>query len=164
MISVRPRSPRPPRRRAVAVSGLLLTVGLGSCDTTPLGPLFSEVSLAVEPNPAVATASTMAEFSWQTTFTVTATEMVGISATIDGIVVDVFEASGGVATSEDPADSTFFATQSTYALPGSGQVAMPLVVDYILPGGGREAVIEVAVRLLDTGNVRQTETIELLVR
>jgi len=134
----------------IAGAAVLGMTACGGEDTTTgaTGP-FMEVALAVTPDPIIATASDDAEFEWMATYTVTLTESGGLGGTISAIGATLNEASGGIEVITDGELTRSTGNGPSDRLEAGGTAAIEFVTYYTLPGGGREALIDVTVQVQD---------------
>jgi hypothetical protein len=134
----------------MAGAAALGMVACGGEDTTTgaTGP-FMEVALTVTPNPITAAASDDAEFEWMATYTVTLTESGGLGGTISAVGAALNEASGGIEVITDGELTRSTANGPSDRLEAGGTAELSFVTYYTLPGGGREALIDVTVQVQD---------------
>ena len=134
-----------------------------ACTSTPTSPTTALITITAAPNPVVAVASPVAGFTWRATFTATVTESAGTAVTVNNIGADVKEASNGIPVTTGGTvvkivntDATNQGKQTSQSIPAKGTFTIIFVIDYTLPNGGREAVVDIAVSGLDTNSVTVT--------
>jgi hypothetical protein len=137
---------RPACVALAVLSGLVATGCAKSTDTTTsTSTSYMVLTMTVTPNPASAVTSNVEGYAWTTSFTVTVAESGGVAGTIYSVQASLNEASGGieVVTDKEVEQVQVGATSSTLA--ANGSVNIPITINYTLPGGGREAVVDVVV-------------------
>lgn len=156
------------RRRA-----LLLTMALlaGACgDDDPVAPTEPEtgesttVSTEVIPNPASAAPATAPAYAWTTSFRVRLVESAGTGASVVSVAAQLEQTESGVVV-EPPEgeveDYRFDLRPGSNRLEGNGSLELPMVFEYVLPNGGREALVTLVVTLFDDAGRFSTVTAEV---
>ena len=137
--------------------------GTDNTDTTTSSSLDSaELGLVASVDPVVALPSPNADYQWLAPFTVALSESGGVAATIQAVQATLSEASGGIIVigAEDEEVQVSF-TSSTNSLPANGAVTLTFNIYYTLPGGGREAVIDLVVQVLDDNGYTVQDTLRV---
>lgn len=161
------RITRPERmtlRRAASMLALgLLCVGaLPACDDSPSSPTLAALTLTATPASVTAKASTVTGFSWNATFVATLAESAGTGATISTIAADVKEASGGIPVNTGGTVlSQVKVSPSGSRVAAGGSVTLDFTIEYKLPNGGREAVVDVTVVSVDDNNVQLSRSVRV---
>jgi hypothetical protein len=129
------------------VAGVLAAAGCAQSTntTTSSTTTYMSLALSVSPKPIVATTATVDGYQWSAPFTATVTESGGVGGTVYSVQAALNQASNGI---EVVTDKELVLTQvnaTTSSLPARGSVAIPIVIQYTLPGGGKEAVVDVTV-------------------
>jgi len=141
------------------------TLGLPACETTDSTPLPAEITLTLSPDPVTAVPSTDTDHQWSAQFTVTVTESAGISGTITSVSAVLYEAAGGiVVVSGEEVEYNIRVDSNTNSLAANGSVPILFSADYSLPGGGREAAVDVTVSMIDDNGYSQSEAIRITVQ
>ena len=163
-------------RLTATVILLLSVLWLSGCDKTT-STTSSAATFAVVPATATAVESSGKTFTilgdsthpdriitypWQTSFTVSITETVGIGRKITGISIRVQQASNGVIVTPTGTDLEHYdylsqVSNNYIAGKGTGTVAFGPVW-YWLPNGGREAVVTMTFSFLDDNDSSFSES------
>jgi hypothetical protein len=107
------------------------------------------------------------EYDWKTTFNVTVHDMKGLDGLkISGIVVTVQPASGGIVFNPR-SDTVYFdynVVASTNQVPKKGNASVAVEAWYDLPNAGREALVTVAVSLVDEDRFTYSDSVEVNIK
>jgi hypothetical protein len=114
--------------------------------------ILAVISLAISPNPITAEPSANADYTWTATFILTLTESAGTGATIDTVTAILSEGTDGSGGSENVL-TDWRVDSTTNRIEGNSSRSITFTVDYTLPGGGREALVDVEVDVTDDNGV-----------
>jgi len=142
---------------------MLSGCGAVDSDTTTSTSLESAtLSLVASADPVVALPSPDSDYEWLAAFTVGVTEGAGVAGTIQSVQAALSEASGGIiviGTGDE--DAQVNVSSATNSLPAEGTVTLTFNVYYTLPGGGREAVVDIVVQVLDDNGYTVQEALRV---
>jgi len=129
----------------------VVLLGLSGCGGSSSGDAGGPVALqwVFTPSPATAVASTEEGYDWMVPYRVTLTETGGAQgATITSVIVNVYENVGGEAGDEATAGNTTL-TDLNNRIDPRGELALDFTTRYTLASGGRAALIDVFIFVLD---------------
>ena len=152
---------------AIVAAAILLATAVGCDDGTATSTdvIIAEIDVAASPDPVVASASTSSDFQWIAAFTLTFTETAGAPATINSLSAVVSEASGGIEIITEGEEVYQVNLDSdTNTIPANGSVDVTAEILYTLPGGGKEAIIDVVVSIVDDNGLEVGGSLELIVQ
>jgi hypothetical protein len=126
----------------------LLSVG---CSDDTVAPRGIEGTFELVPDSAPTMASTDVNFDWMVAFQAVLTETGGQSgATVDSMEAQVEEAQGGIAVGTNPLDAWRLSINSpSTRLEPNSTLTIDVEVFYRLESGGREALVDLGIALLD---------------
>jgi hypothetical protein len=117
--------------------------------------IAAAITFQVEPDPVTAEESTDPAFQYFASFTTTLTQTATTGGTIGEVTAVVKEASDGVeVVSDQPVTSHVDVVSGAERLEPGASVPITFRIAYALPGGGREALVDITVQFTaDTGTV-----------
>lgn len=148
--------------RTWLLSVLAVTATATACTSPSTTTTATVLGLSASPNPATPDASTEAGYAWHGSFSVTAADTAGVGGTITSITAQLHESSSGIVIVSGQTDLARIQVHSdSNVLPANGKNVITVGVDYKLPGGGREAVVDVSVALAGNNGLSQTSTVRV---
>lgn len=149
------------RRRLAVCAVLAACAGLVACTESPTtASTAATIALAVSPNPAVPEPSANASYAWRAVFSVTVSDTSAVGATINSVSATLKQSSGGIVIVTGQSEAVQFVVNSGgNRVEGNAQTTIGFEVDYTLPSGGHEAVVDVVVAVTDDNGVAQSVTV-----
>jgi hypothetical protein len=119
-------------------------------------PSMASISVSVTPSPIIAEATSDPEFPWRARFTVVIRETAGLAGNVDFINESLRDTLFGfeIAPPLNIGAMEIIQRAGTNHISAGGSLSVPLGIDYRIGGGGRQAILDIAVRFTDArGNV-----------
>jgi hypothetical protein len=135
-----------------AVAFLLLSiVGCNDNDTNITTPSVADVSMELVPTEGQTKVSTDLDYDWMVSLEMVLTEHGGdLGLDIDGILVEIEEAQGGISVGSQDGDTYRHELKNPTERVEPGETAtIGIDVFYSFESGGRESLIEITVVIVD---------------
>ena len=115
------------------------------------------LGLRSSPDPIRAVPASTGDFAWTAAFTALLVETGGVGGRVYAVQAVLMEAGKGPRGVTDRQVSSVDVDLTSARLPSGGRLGVPILVRYTLPGGEREALVDVAAIVIgDDGYYYQT--------
>jgi hypothetical protein len=112
--------------------------------TDPREQAAMSLILRAVPSPIRAVPGAAGDFAWTAAFTALVSEAAGVGGYVYAVQAVLLETGNGPKGTTDRQVSLVDVDLTRAALPGRSSLAVPITVHYTLPGGEREAFVDVA--------------------
>lgn len=143
-----------------ALAALSASTGCGNMNSpSGAGPLINAV---VSPSPVVAQPSADTAFTWSAQFTLTLTDSGGVGSTVTALTATGYEVVGGIVTATLGTGSARIDLDApSTRIQANGSLVLGYTVYYTLPGGGRTALVRIAVGYTDDAGQAHSGTVDV---